>query len=682
MFPGHGTPTCIIFGAQRKPSADTPIRMVMTLPGGGDLRTPPEESSLWHIIEAQHGDTVPFPLLEPEQRVGFRKLFEDFRIAVGDCERGRILRHPCVWSFYDWPTTDRIVGSTRSVLRDILDDDLGVCTMTNCDEVFVLCGDEVRRLIGSIEHIRLFQEADMQRDWDAEPDLYAIFPYNQNGQIIPAERLCSATMTYLKPYRHPLESRRSFGNKTFKELGRIWYEHERINRTKYSHSYLVSWGLVATHIHALPNPTQRLFKQTNIVATIANSRTEDLALVAGIMNASTALFWAKQICFSRREAEESTTDTYYEFAGVKMQQFPVPPTAVDALRGKSNALADLMTALSRACWERGRELPSLALRKLFEKSGEAYHAWDAALPGHVTPHAKLGAPFSSADELGDRFARAQAFRDRLRAETIARQEEMDWLVYAAYGLLAAGDPAVQVETEPAPLDQALRPFRLWQAAEGDFARAVQLIPADWPKPRRTLWESRLAAIRDNEHIRRIEQPVYKRRWDEQWKVGNRWMAGPVAYAQELIDAFTWWLSEKAEYYLEHKAHGGQIALADWSAALFKDARVAAAWEIAADAVLTVEKFKFDALDPEKKETRRAPKRDDSYTAFERFFRDTVLDESVAHGIPPAVPWDQLVAKKKWVSAQLKTAQAVRGKLNVPRERFQQISPMHFVWAGK
>jgi hypothetical protein len=55
---------------------------------------------------------------------------------------------------------------------------------------------------------------------------------------------------------------------------------------------------------------------------------------------------------------------------------------------------------------------------------------------------------------------------------------------------------------------------------------------------------------------------------------------------------------------------------------------------------------------------------------------------VAHGIPSAVPWDQLAAKNKWASAQLKTAQAVRGKLNVPRERFQQMSPMHFVWAGK
>ena len=96
---------------------------------------------------------------------------------------------------------------------------------------------------------------------------------------------------------------------------------------------------------------------------------------------------------------------------------------------------------------------------------------------------------------------------------------------------------------------------------------------------------------------------------------------PVAYAQELIDAFTWWLSEKAEWHLEHKANGGPIALQDWSAALFKDSRVAAAWPVIADAIYQVEKYKFDALDEEKKETRRKPKADDSYTAFERFFRE-------------------------------------------------------------
>ena len=37
-------------------------------------------------------------------------------------------------------------------------------------------------------------------------------------------------------------------------------------------------------------------------------------------------------------------------------------------------------------------------------------------------------------------------------------------------------------------------------------------------------------------IRRIEQPVYKRRWDEQWKVGNRWQSGQPAYDAEFIEA--------------------------------------------------------------------------------------------------------------------------------------------------
>jgi len=86
----------------------------------------------------------------------------------------------------------------------------------------------------------------------------------------------------------------------------------------------------------------------------------------------------------------------------------------------------------------------------------------------------------------------------------------------------------------------------------------------WRKAHRALWEARLTAIRDNEHVRRIEQPVYRRRWDEQWKVSNRWMAGRVAYAQEFVDAFRWWLAEKAEWHLEHKARGGPIGPDAWT----------------------------------------------------------------------------------------------------------------------
>src|ERR1035437_897563 len=86
----------------------------------------------------------------------------------------------------------------------------------------------------------------------------------------------------------------------------------------------------------------------------------------------------------------------------------------------------------------------------------------------------------------------------------------------------------------------------------------------WRKAHRALWEARLTAIRDNEHVRRIEQPVYRRRWDEQWKVSDRWMAGRVAYAQEFVDAFRWWLAEKAEWHLEHKARGGPIGPDAWT----------------------------------------------------------------------------------------------------------------------
>jgi hypothetical protein len=255
---------------------------------------------------------------------------------------------------------------------------------------------------------------------------------------------------------------------------------------------------------------------------------------------------------------------------------------------------------------------------------------------------------------------------------------------AIYGLIAETHPAADCLTKDVDLtlDRDERPFQLYSKAANDFEKALALIRAGWSGAKKKLWHTRLETIRDNEHIRRIEQPVYKRRWNEQWKVGNRWMAGPVAYAQEFIDAFTWWVSEKAEWNLEYKAKGGPLVLDGWSAALFKDSRVAAAWPVVASAIYEVENYKFEMLREEQKEIRREPKLDDSYTAFERFFRETVLDQSVLHGIPPAIPWNELAVKKKWTPAQLKKAQGVRGKLNVPRERFQQTSATHFVWAGK
>jgi len=164
-------------------------------------------------------------------------------------------------------------------------------------------------------------------------------------------------------------------------------------------------------------------------------------------------------------------------------------------------------------------------------------------------------------------------------------------------------------------------------------------------------------------VRRIERAVYKRRWDEQWKVGNTWQCGPHAYDQEFLDAFDWWLSEKAEWWLENKAGGGPVTLGDWTKALWADARVQAAWTVAAEAICRLETWKRrqkeDASGPE-------PEEDPSRAAFARHFKTLARDQSVPDNIPWAVSWDELRAKGVKV---LGRTRRIRGKLNVPRERF-------------
>jgi len=330
-----------------------------------------------------------------------------------------------------------------------------------------------------------------------------------------------------------------------------------------------------------------------------------------------------------------------------------------------HGLAERLTELSRETWERGRILPSLAMKKLFEKPGEAYHDWNSSLPGYQKPHQDIAEPFETADDLRAAFRRAVEVREKLRAEMIARQEEMDWLVYEAYGLIETAP--VLTDDADLTLDREMRPFRLWEKAEGEFEAAAALMPSEWSESKCAVWRERLALIRDNEHVRRIERPVYKRRWDEQWKVGNTWQCGPVAYDAEFRDAFYWWLSEKAEWLLERKLSGGPATLSDWTAALWADARVQAAWQVAAEATCQLEAWKrWRQESPAGPE----PTVDSGRDAFGRYFRALVNEQSVPDNIPWAEPWDELASKGVSVPAK---AKRIRGKLNVPRERFWSTS---------
>jgi hypothetical protein len=640
LFPGHGTPTCIAIGRRRPSEIKSTVRVAAILPGGGDLRTPPEGSSLWRSL-AEHYD-------EPG--------FQNSQISVADHSQSEMARWP--WSFFSGADEKKIEASSAQ-LGQWCSEPIGAQFITGKDEAFVLPISYLRRIDVPPEYLRIYATGEDIRNWVVQPNDLIIFPYDQKLQPLK-EPLPAPIAKHLLPYKEPLENSIISGSTKKKETKLKWFEFRRLARAKFAEEFNVVVPHIATHAHFVLASHSIAFKEKALAIVLRRgiSKSEMLA-VTGLLNSSYVLYKLKQVCFNKGAGEDEHRDRF-EYAGGKLEEVILANDIIQRLQGSKNAMSEKLTTLCDACGKRGQKLASFAMKKLLERTGEAYTAWNLAFQGK--PNRELQPPFTSNEELRDRFACAIARRDQLRSEMIARQEEMDWLVYAAYGLLSAGDPSARVEEEPAPLDQAQRPFRLWDAAAGNFASAVELVPADWSTKRRELWQARLAAIRDNEHIRRIEQPVYKRRWDEQWKVGNRWQSGQPAYDAEFIEAFDWWLSEKAEWWLEKKKAGGPVALDDWTAALLKDSRVAAAWPVVSEAVHRLELWKLQQK-AAGKAVKLAPVLDASGTAFASYFKSLVKEQCVPEDIPFAVSYDKIKPPVP------KHVQRIRGKLNVPRERF-------------
>ena len=639
MFPGHGTPTCVVFGRNQKAAEDSCIRIAATLPGGGDLQTAPEESPLWHALSAHHDDPG----------------YADARIAVADRRRQEMAKWPWNLDVGPEPTRVWLANHSRLVLRDLLSADVGFMFVIGRNDIFMMSRDTPRRLRLDPRYFKQLNVGDQVRNWELLGDQVLLFPYDPATLSLLSFPAKSHESQYLKAFEDELSNRPTFSG-TFAADGRIPYQFHQLPVERAKNPDSLALAQIATHGHFVLDTDASAFNEkAPLLKLPPDSPAASHHLLAALLNSSAALFWLKQVCFSKREAAEGATDTYFEFAGGKVEKLPIPEPVSEALRGKYAVLAERLEGLSRACWERGRQLPTLSMKKLFEKPDEAYREWNSSLSGYVAPDLRLGQPFQTAEGLKSAFSMVCQIREGLRSEMVALQEEMDWLVYSAYGLLPADSSALGDSLTPTSLARERRPFVLWAEATGDFENAISLIPPEWPEERKALWGARLEAIRDNEHIRRIEQPVYKRRWDEQWKVGNRWQCGPVAYDAEFVDAFEWWLSEKAEWWLEKKSNGGPVPLEKWTAALWQDVRVQAAWGVVREAL------------------ERLGRRAD----FTRYFAGMVKEQSVPADIPAAVPWDELEKQRKIPTA----VKRIRGKLNVPRERFRITASGEYIWAG-
>lgn len=659
LFPGHGTPTCLVFGRNQRPSSEKPVRMLGIIPGGGDLRTPPEESILWHSIEAHHNQPT----------------YEDSRITVFDQLRSKLSKWPWIFNARVEETKNRIEMSSRTTLRKHLHKNIGYACVTRADDIYFAPTHAFRAAAIPVQQIHPLTVGDEVRNWSHTSFEHGLFPYDSSWKPIDLSQH-RAIRNYLTPFRQHLSGRTAYG-KSQLEHGLKWYEYSMLFAERLSQLPIVCYPDISTHNHFCPFDSVRVFKDTAPIFLFQNASTSTVGLA--LLDSSTALFWLKQVCFNKGAGRDEERDRY-EFLAGKVEQLPVPTAIGKALGGHSSSLANRLAQLSKACWKHGQELGKLLLRNLFSEKGEAYDLWNRSLPGFAEPSSRTKRTFHNAEKLRQAYAQAQAYREQVRNTIVASQEEIDWLIHVAYGLLAEDSLAGQVQLEPEPLDESLRPFRLWSQAAGDYGKAISLIPKDWKSERRELWKARLSAIRDNEHIRQIEQPVYKRRWDEQWKVGNEWRSGPIAYAAEFIDAFEWWLKEKAEWWLEHKKNGGPVVLGEWVSALWKDNRIQTAWPVAAEQYVELDHLKAKEKAEENGEpvpARRKPAL--GLAGFKEAFAKIIDQETVPEGFPFGTSYDELQRKlKKKIPAKLKK---VRGKLNVPRERFHQRGKGTYLWAG-
>ena len=515
-IPGHGTPTVILFGKNQPPVSGT-IRTVLGIAGEPATPEDPTQGFVWQAILQQ----IDHPGSNSEW------------VSAADSPRASFHKHP--WS---------IGGGGLAELKEVFDEagekvlsslivSSGFGSIVGEDEAFTFPPNSLPAHGLPSFARRPFVEGDTIRDWAINPDLECLFPYDADVNLLNDSRVLRA----LWPLRAALESRRDFSKRTYKECGRPHWEYHQIPIERNRAKTRIAFAFVATHNQFVFDSGNKVFKQSAPIINLPSDASEDtLTRLVGLLNSSGACFWMKQVFFPKggdhvgkegARVRKTLWDERYEFDSTKLASFPIPARQPSQL---PTALVKTSTALQG-------QSPAATLA-----------SWGGPESGDLRPW----------------LASARDLATRQRRQLIAWQEELDWQIYEAFGLVpgaAESGPAAVSLPEGAAVDAippegielGQRAFEIVLArrmAAGEaqstwFERhgstPITEVPRHWPAPYRELVERRLRRIADDPNIRLIEQPEYKRRWNtEPWD-------------EQLQRALREWLLKRLEGYF-HEGH--------------------------------------------------------------------------------------------------------------------------------
>lgn len=466
-IPGHGTPTVILFGRNRRPIAST-VRAVMGIRGEPARPGEPEKGLVWSSI------------VDLVDHAGAQSDY----VSVVDLDRARLMKHP--WS---------IGGGGAAELKELLDqrgrklasliEHVGYTGQTNADDAMLASRQQHQRASMPSQLLREVIVGDVVRDWRAVESEFSWFPYRQEALVeITSE---PAALRRLWPYRTVMWARATFSKQSYREEGRPWWEWHQVALPRLRTPLSITFAFVATHNHFVLDTGGKVFNRSAPVIKLPAGADEQRHLeLLGVLNSSTACFWMKQAFHGKGNGginegyRGDGWEEFWEYDGTKLKAFPLP-------RDLDASTAELLNGLAR-------ELAS------------------------VSPEAVAEAGVPTAERLAEAEQRHRAGR----AEMIAAQERLDWEVYRRYGLveedLTTGD-----DPEP-PLQLGERAFEIVLARKmtvGEeksswFVRhdsaPITELPAHWPADYRVLVEHRIELIETNPEIGLIERPEYKRRW--------------------------------------------------------------------------------------------------------------------------------------------------------------------------
>ncbi|MFD7700544.1 BREX-2 system adenine-specific DNA-methyltransferase PglX [Streptomyces caelestis] len=477
-IPGHGTPTVILAGRNHKARQGEPIRAVLGVQGEPSQPENPEKGLVWVAITQQ--------IMRPGS--------ESEWVSVEDSRRERFADHP--WSLSGGgagATKERIETRAERTLGRLADS-IGITSVTGEDDLYLLPRNGAARRL-QVAETQPLVTGDIVRDFALEAEFDSIWVYDNDYKTLPFESVGS-TQRILSDFRVAISSRKRFGVPML-QRGMDWHEWQELYANKLRHPLSITFAFVATHNHFVLDRGGKVFKQSAPVIKLPEGASEERHLeLLGVLNSSVACFWLKQVSQAKGGTDNSSGGgnrwspeawiERYEFTGTKLQEFPLPQQFPLAL---------------------GRELDALA-RELTQHES-------SALARNAVP----------AREALDKARRAQ---ERIRARMILLQEELDWTVYGAYGLLTADEVArtTIAEADVPQLALGQRAFEIVLARSGAktawFERhgstPITEIPADWPEAYQKVVQARIDLIEANKDIRLIERPEYKRRWStEPWE---------------------------------------------------------------------------------------------------------------------------------------------------------------------